>query len=136
MPDALVQPWCEENAYLFPPFNLINKCLKKISFEGATLLIVCPLWHAKALYLHLQQLLKSNPALLPIPNDLQLDPLGNKHPLIVNNSLPLNRMESLRDHLSSEGIILSKEATDILFSAQCRSTNAQYKPCWAKWCCW
>ena len=41
-----------------------------------------------------------------------------------------SRMESLRDHLSSEG--LSKEATDILLSAQRRSTNAQYKSCWAK----
>ena len=45
-----------------------------------------------------------------------------------------SRMESLRDHLSSEG--LSKEATDILLSAQRRSTNAQCKSCWAKWCCW
>ena len=39
------------------------------------------------------------------------------------------RMETLREHLSSEGI--SKEATDILLSAQRRSTNAQYKSCWA-----
>ena len=45
-----------------------------------------------------------------------------------------SRMESLRDHLSSEGI--SREATDILLSAQRRSTNAQYKSCWAKWCSW
>ena len=40
--DALVQPWREENAYTFLPFNLISKCLKKICLEGATLLIVCP----------------------------------------------------------------------------------------------
>ena len=45
-----------------------------------------------------------------------------------------SRMETLREHLSSEGI--SKEATDILLSAQRRSTNAQYKSCWAKWCSW
>ena len=45
-----------------------------------------------------------------------------------------SRMESLRDHLSSEGI--SREATDILLSAQRKSTNAQYKSCWAKWCSW
>ena len=29
--DALVQPWREENAYAFPSFNLISKCLRKIS---------------------------------------------------------------------------------------------------------
>ena len=45
-----------------------------------------------------------------------------------------SRMETLREHLSSEGI--SKEATDILLYAQRRSTNAQYKSCWAKWCSW
>jgi len=87
--DALVQPWREEKAYAFPPFNLISKCLKKISLEGATILIVCPVWPAQACYPHLLQLLTSNPVLLPIHNDLLLDPLGNRHPLIVNNSLPL-----------------------------------------------
>jgi len=46
--DALVQPWREENVHAFPPFNLISKCLKKISLEGATLLIVCPVWGAQA----------------------------------------------------------------------------------------
>ena len=46
--DALVQPWREENAYAFPPFNLISKCLRKISLEGAALLIICPVWPAQA----------------------------------------------------------------------------------------
>ena len=45
--DALVQPWREENAYAFPPFNLISKCLRKISLEGATLFIICPVWPAR-----------------------------------------------------------------------------------------
>lgn len=98
-------------------------------------MIVCPVWPKQAWYPHLVQLLTSNPVLLPIHNDLLLDPLGNRHPLIVNNKLlGSSRMGSLRDHLSSEGI--PKEATDILLSAQCRSTNGQYKSCWAKWCCW
>lgn len=87
--DALVQPWREENAYAFPPFNLISKCLRKISLEGATLLIICPVWPAQAWYPHLLQLLTDNPVLLPTHSDLLLDPLGNRHPMIVNNSLPL-----------------------------------------------
>ena len=87
--DALVQPWREENAYAFPPFNLISKCLEKISLKGATMLIVCPVRPAQAWYPHLLQLLISDPVLLPIHNNLLLDSLGNRHPLIVNNSLPL-----------------------------------------------
>ena len=82
-----------------------------------------------------------------------LSTIANKQPSIASNSqrptvrpigkqtspdhqqlLASSRMESLRDHLSSEGI--SKEATDILLSAQRSSTNTQYKYCWAKWCCW
>ena len=65
------------------------------------------------------------PTVKPIEEQTSLD----------HQQLPASsRMESLRDHLSSEG--LPKEATDILLSAQHRSTNAQYKSCWAKWCCW
>ena len=61
-------------------------------------------------------------------------PIGEQTSPDRQQLLAPSRMESLRDHLSSEGI--SKEATDILLSAQRRSTNAQYKSCWAKWCCW
>ena len=61
-------------------------------------------------------------------------PIGEETSPDRQQLLAPSRMESLRDHLSSEGI--SKEATDILLSAQHRSTNAQYKSCWAKWCCW
>ena len=35
------------------------------------------------------QLLLSNPVFLPVQNDLLLNPLRNRHPLIINNSLPL-----------------------------------------------
>ena len=87
--DALAQPWREENAYAFPLFNLISKCLRKISLEGATLLIICPVWPAQAWYPHLLQLLTDNPVLLPSHNDLLLNPLGDRHPMITNNSLPL-----------------------------------------------
>ena len=61
-------------------------------------------------------------------------PIGEQTSPDCQQLLAPSRMESLRDHLSSEGI--STEATDILLSAQRRSTNAQYKSCWAKWCCW
>jgi hypothetical protein len=42
--DALTQPWGDEWGYAFPPFNLILKCLRKISSEGASVLLVCPIW--------------------------------------------------------------------------------------------
>jgi len=77
--DALVQPWREENAYPFPPFNLISKCLRKISLQGATLWIICPVWPAQAWYPHLLQLLTVNPVLLPSQSNLLLDPLKLCH---------------------------------------------------------
>ena len=61
-------------------------------------------------------------------------PAGKQTSPYRQQLLASSRMESLREHLSSEGI--SKEASDILLSAQRRSKNAQYKSCWAKWCCW
>jgi hypothetical protein len=87
--DALVQPWKEENGYAFPPFNLVSKCLRKISNEGASLLLICPLWPGQVWYPHLLSLLTCNPVLLPQHHSLLLDPLGNRHPLIRNNSLLL-----------------------------------------------
>ena len=87
--DSRVQPWREEKAYAFPPFNLISECLRKIGLKGATLLIICPVWPAQARYPHLLQLLTDNPVLLPSLNDLLLNPMGDRHPMITNNSLPL-----------------------------------------------
>ena len=114
--DALAQPWREENAYAFPLFNLISKCLRKISLEGATLLIICPVWPAQAWYPHLLQLLTDNPVLLPSHNDLLLNPLGDRHPMITNNSLPLAGW-------GVSGITSLQRAY-------------QSKSCWAKWCSW
>ena len=132
--DALVQPWREENAYASSPFNLISKCLKKTSLEGATLLIVCPVWLAQPWYPHLLQLLTSNPVLLPIYNDLLLDPLGNRCPLIIINSLPPAGWRVSGSPLF-RGPIKRSYRYSPLFPTQI-STNAQYKSCWAKWCCW
>lgn len=91
------------------------------------MLIICPVWPAQAWYPHLLQLLTDNPVLLVRPTGKQT---SNDRQQLPASS----RMETLREHLSSEGI--SKEATDILLSAQRGSTNAQYKSCWAKWCGW
>ena len=52
-------------------------------------MIVCLVWPVQAWYPHLLQLLLSNPVLFPVQNDLLLNTLRNRHPLIINNSLPL-----------------------------------------------
>jgi len=87
--DALVQPWEGEEAYAFPPFNLISKCLRKVTNEAVSLFLICPVWPAQACYPYLLDLLVSNPVLLPCHQDLLKDPLGNRHPLVENGSLVL-----------------------------------------------
>ena len=116
---------CNQGLHQIPeqcPFSNTNGQYISYSLclEGATLLIICPVWPAQAWYPHLL-------VLLPSHNDLLLNPLGDRHPMITNTSLPL---AGWRDHLLLEGI--SREATDILLSKQRVSTNAQYKSCWAK----
>lgn len=78
----------EENAYTFPPFNLINKMSEGGKPRRSNTLDCLP-GVASAGVVHLLQLLLSNPVLLPIHNNLLLNPLRNRHPLIINNSLPL-----------------------------------------------
>ena len=43
--DALTTVWKGMGAYDFPPFRLILRILRKVQNEGATLLLVAPVWH-------------------------------------------------------------------------------------------
>ena len=69
-----------ENAYAFPPFNLVGRCLIRVRQERIKcVILVTPVWPHQLWYPQLLQLLSAAPILLPMP---QLrDPYGNRHPL-------------------------------------------------------
>ena len=84
--DAFMVQWTKWQGYAFP-FSLIGRCLRKVWTEGATLLIVAPVWPMQSWYPVLLELLVDLPLLLPIHQDLLHDPFNRPHPLLIQGSL-------------------------------------------------
>lgn len=88
--DALSQSWKGRHPYLFPPFSLIDRCLRKIKEEEVqAALLVAPLWPARTWFPLLLEMISDIPRLLPADKLLVSDPLGNPHPLQVQQRLKL-----------------------------------------------
>ena len=80
--DAFSFAWTGMLAYLFPPFCLIARCLKKLESDGALGLIVVPLWPTQAWWPQLLTRLIATPVIVPQDKDLLTLPHnGMEHPL-------------------------------------------------------
>ena len=87
--DAFQVRWMDLQAYAFPPFSLIGRCLQKIRQEGATVVLIAPVWPTQAWYPWLLDMLVHCPILLPSHKSLLRDPFNRDHPLLVKNQLDL-----------------------------------------------
>ena len=80
--DAFSFAWSGMFAYLFPPFCLIARCLKKLESDGALGLIIVLLWPTQAWWPQLMNLLIATPVILPQHKDLLTLPHNRmEHPL-------------------------------------------------------
>jgi hypothetical protein len=87
--DAFLMTWRDQNAYAFPPFCLVNRCLAKVRWEETTLIIVTPVWHTQVWYPHLLAMSVEEPLLLPPLPDLLKGPRGQIHPMLDQGHLRL-----------------------------------------------
>lgn len=87
--DAFQACWTHLRGYAFSPFCLIGKTLWKVHSDCATIVIVTPAWQSQAWYPQLLHLSVRKPILLPQRVDLLSNPLGEYHPLLLNQSLQL-----------------------------------------------
>ncbi len=88
--NALFHPWNKEFAYLFPPFCLLGRCLKKIQKEKVEqALLIAPLWSNQPWFPSLLGLCIDPPVLLPNIRNLLTNTEGENHPLVSNRSLKL-----------------------------------------------
>jgi hypothetical protein len=87
--NSLSISWEKINGYAFPPFCLVGRCLLKIRTDQADLIIIAPVWPNQTWYPMLVEMSIRHPVLLPVMDDLLLDPMGNPHPLLQSNSLQL-----------------------------------------------
>ena len=87
--DALQVPWTRWRGYVFPPFALICKVLRKVQEEGSTFLLITLVWELQPWYPALLSMLVDLPTLLLIHNDLLTDTFGQHHPLMLVGQLQL-----------------------------------------------
>ena len=89
--DAFSFNWNSYNAYLFPPFSLINRVIQKIRVDQAIALCVFPRWTTQAWWPQLQDMMVGEPIRMPpSPKNLVLPnkpeethPLHRKLELII-----------------------------------------------------
>ena len=108
--------WRTYLPYIFPPFCLIPKKLRKIEKEEISALIVTPLWPTAIWYPLLLNISKP----LPLTKGGRTNPQGEIHPLIKNGTLvwfisgnPLLRKEYL-EKLQNSCQVLDDRAHSVL----------------------
>jgi len=89
--DAFTENWQGYNlAYLFPPFSLISRCVRKIQDNQAQAVLVVPLWETQIWFSPLMKLLRETPVVLPktkhilsLPHTNEVHPLADKLVMIA-----------------------------------------------------
>ena len=66
--------WTHKKRYVFPPFSLIDRILRKVLIDQPTLILITPAWQTQSWYPQLLRLLFQNPFILPIVPDLLQGP--------------------------------------------------------------
>lgn len=80
--DAFTVDWSKFYCYIFPPFSLICRCVKKIQEEKTTAIIVVPIWPSQPWFPQILQLLIDKPIVLTAEKSLLTLPQRDiLHPL-------------------------------------------------------
>ena len=76
--------------YLFPPFSLLNRCIRKIKTDKASGMIIVPYWPTQLWFPALMEIVTNNPIVinrkknvLTLPHRDQQHPLGQKLTLLA-----------------------------------------------------
>ena len=85
--DAFDVKWDFQLAYLFPPFCMIKRCLRKIQQDQAHCVLITPVWKSSPWYPVILSLLVGQPLFLPRRLDLLRLPGTKKiHPLCLQKN--------------------------------------------------
>jgi len=59
--DAFTVNWAAHDFYAFPPFVLVGRCLQKIRIDGATGILIAPMWPTQTFFVSLLSMLVETP---------------------------------------------------------------------------
>ena len=80
-------PLTEGHCYAFPPFFLIQHVLSKIQQDQVhTVTLITPCWQTQLWYPQVLGILIRRPILILSSTTLLVDPKGNLHPLMLNET--------------------------------------------------
>lgn len=80
--DAFSLSWKNfHHCYIFPPFSLLTRCVRKIKQDQARATIIAPIWPTQVWFSPLMKLLVQHPVILPKGNILSLPHNTENHPL-------------------------------------------------------
>lgn len=122
--DAFTLDWGKFYSFIFPPFSLIGRCLKKILHDNADAIIIGLLWPTQPWFVHLLQLLVETPVIFQASDNLMTLPYkSDLHPL--RKKFEFSGLSSIREQYEKRGI--SKNTTEILLASWRITTRKQYK---------
>jgi ribonuclease HI len=86
--DAFSIDWSEYKCYMFPPFSLLGRCVKKVQDDKTTAILVAPLWPTQAWFSQTMQMLIDTPIMVQARNNLLSLPYKETvHPLRKTTNL-------------------------------------------------
>lgn len=125
--DAFTLDWGNFSySYMFPPFSMIGRCVKKIIKDKAYVLFVGPLWPTQPWFVQVMKLLKNNPYVIKANKKLLTLPYKD-----IVHPLEKTLMSDIRNRLQNRGI--SEKTSTIIMASWRSGTQKQYKTYIKKW---
>ena len=124
--NAFTIDWsCFEYIYVFPPFSVLNRCIRKIKTDKASGLIIAPYWPTQIWFPSLMEILTDNPILIPV------NASSSRKTSSIGKEADTHCLSSIRENFRSRG--LSETSTRILMASWKYSTKKQYHSYIKKW---
>ena len=130
--DAFNLNWGLMKGYLFPPFCLIHRCIKKIQQDQAECILITPVWKSRPWYPVILSLLVNRPLLLPKESELlQLPGRDKVHPLCSQKNFRLAAWPLSGKKYQNRGFL--RKCQKILQASWRQKTTCQYESAWKAW---
>ena len=131
--DAFNVKWDFQLAYLFPPFCMIKRCLRKIQQDQAHCVLITPVWKSSPWY-PVISVSRATIASAKTAGSSETSRHRKDTPPVPSKKLQAGCMAHFRPKLAKERF--SQKVSDILLSSWRKKTASQYESAWKAWSGW
>ena len=94
--DAFSVNWNKGLLYMFPPFSLIQKCLRKIIEDNATVLLIRPVWQSRPWYPMLLNLIRQASSITIQSTNIETAMVSNRTSSVSEQEVSSSRLAFVR----------------------------------------